>query len=194
MFLQTCVWYYLTYVTTKCFKCSHCSVFIMTYILLMIPSVYTKPSVCKSQISRMTHCCHLSDMKVTAHHTDDLAGDVCRQQTTICSYVSNILFFIFYLFSKELWRTVNVLCCIMFTDHVCVCCKQIIVFDFRCVEFPPKNAPCVIWGSKLTARDVGRITCYTIRLVLMHDRYRTIAPRKVSLFWGSYKSFKILIL
>ena len=44
----------------------------------------------RMQISNLKNdeeCYHLSDMKVTAHHKDDLAGDVCRQQTTTCPYV-----------------------------------------------------------------------------------------------------------
>jgi len=30
----------------------------MTFIFLVILSVYTRPSVCKSNISQMTYCCH----------------------------------------------------------------------------------------------------------------------------------------
>ena len=33
-------------------------VFVMTFIRPVIPSVYMRPSVCKSNISKMTYCCH----------------------------------------------------------------------------------------------------------------------------------------
>ena len=33
-------------------------IFVMTFIPLVIPSVYTRPRVCKTNISKMTYCCH----------------------------------------------------------------------------------------------------------------------------------------
>ena len=37
--------------------------FVMTFIRVVIPSVYTRPSVCKSNISKMTYCCHYQEEK-----------------------------------------------------------------------------------------------------------------------------------
>ena len=80
----------------------------------------------------------------------------------ICSYVKNII-----LFSNELWRAVNLLCCIMSTDHVCVCSLQLITESSLIVIVSSSrlSAPRVNWGPKFNARDVARII---IRSVLMY--------------------------
>ena len=126
---------------------------------------------------KIMYCCHFTDVKVIVHHTDDPACVVCRQQATTCPYVSNVILFV----SNELWRAVNLLRCIMSTDHVCVCSLQLIIESslIVIVSSSRPSAPRVNWGPKLNARGVGRIT---IRSVLMHARYRMIAPHKFSWF------------
>ena len=46
---QTFAWYYLRYVVMINYKCSHFYIyFVMTFIRLVIPNVYTRPKIHKS--------------------------------------------------------------------------------------------------------------------------------------------------
>ena len=96
---------------------------------------------------KIMYCCHFTDVKVIVHHTDDPACVVCRQQATTCPYVSNVILFV----SNELWRAVNLLRCIMSTDHVCVCSLQLIIESslIVIVSSSRPSAPRVNWGPKL---------------------------------------------
>ena len=81
-------------------------------------------------------------------------------------------------------------------DHMCACYLQIIV-ENSLIFIMSSSRPNAIrenWGSKSNARDVGRVTCYSIRSVPEHARYRIIASGKIRLFLGTYKSFIVLIL